>query len=95
MCVSLSIGNKISRFYRSIKGEINQIQVHSWKIFVDNFRRFSFVFIQRYTSGNVKVKSKMEFEQCEKTHGIDIEHYHADNGRLSDKLFIDHARQKH
>jgi hypothetical protein len=39
-------------------------------------------------SSEETVRGKEAFEQYAKSHGVTIKHYHADNGRLKDKLFM-------
>jgi hypothetical protein len=34
------------------------------------------------------VKSKLAFEKYAASHGVHIKHYHADNGRFKDNLFL-------
>jgi hypothetical protein len=38
--------------------------------------------------------AKRAFERFAKQHGIDIQHYHADNGRFADNMFINACQQQ-
>ena len=61
-------------------------------IFVDHFSRLSYVHLQQTTNGEETLQAKHAFENYAKTHGVSIRHYHCDNGRFADKLFIDDVR---
>jgi hypothetical protein len=56
-------------------------------VFVDQFSRLSFVYLQYSTTGEETVKAKRAFEAFAGSHGVTIRHYHADNGRFADNLF--------
>jgi hypothetical protein len=38
--------------------------------------------------GDEILEAKIAFEQCALTHGVHIQHYHADNGRFAEKKFM-------
>ncbi len=40
------------------------------------------------------LKSKLAFEKFALSHGVHIKHYHADNGRFKDNLFIKSIEDK-
>ena len=37
------------------------------------------------------VEAKIAFESYAREHGVNIQHYHADNGRFADKEFVSHV----
>ena len=64
-------------------------------IFVDHFSRLSFVHLQRSLTSDDTVKAKRAFERYCESHGVKVMHYHADNGRFADTLFLqDIAEQR-
>jgi hypothetical protein len=61
-------------------------------IFVDHFSRLSYVYLQESTKGaQTMLAAKRSFETYTSTHGVKIRHYHADNGRFAEKLFLNHC----
>ena len=57
-------------------------------IFVDQFSKLSFVFLQKWITSAETVLTKQSFERFARDHGVKITHYHADNGRFADNGFI-------
>lgn len=49
-------------------------------VFVDNFSGYGFVHLQQTSSGEETLKAKEAFERLCKANGIQVLHYHADNG---------------
>ncbi len=56
-------------------------------VFVDHYSSLSFVYLQKTASSAETVDAKKAFERFSETHGVHVQHYHADNGRFTDKLF--------
>ena len=56
-------------------------------VFIDHATRFSYVYLQQSTNAEETVQAKRAFEQFARTNGINIQHYHADNGRFADNKF--------
>ena len=63
-------------------------------VFVDQYSGLSFVYLQTSTNAEETVKAKEAFELYAATHGIVVEHYHADNGVFADRRFSDAVRSK-
>ena len=63
-------------------------------IFVDHFSRLSFVHPQTSLSSEDTLQAKRAFERYCGSHNVKIQHYHADNGRFVDKLFIEDIRSQ-
>ena len=55
---------------------------------MDHASDFSIVYHQTSMSSEETVKSKLAFEKFAASHGVNIKHYHADNGRFKDNLFM-------
>ena len=53
-------------------------------IFVDHFLDLKFVHYMEYSTSKYTVYVKRFFERYTAAHGVQVEHYHCDNGRFSD-----------
>jgi Reverse transcriptase (RNA-dependent DNA polymerase) len=58
-------------------------------IFVDHFSGLSFVHLQKGSTATETIEAKRAFERYSKSHGILVQHYHADNGIFETKEFQD------
>ena len=77
-----------------LKGTPTKSRYKYATVFVDQFSDLSFIFLQKTLSSEETVKAKLAFEAYAKLHGVHIRHYHADNGRFADNLFIRDVEQK-
>ena len=57
-------------------------------VFVDHFSRLSYVHLQSTLTSEDTVKAKQAFEKHASTYGVKVQHYHADNGRFADNMFM-------
>ena len=57
-------------------------------VFVNHFSRLLFVHLQRSLTSDDTVRAKRAFERFCESHGVKVLHYHADNGRFADALFL-------
>jgi len=53
-------------------------------IFVDQYSGLSYVHLQKGLTGDETVLAKEAFERYARSHGVQVTHYHADNGRFAD-----------
>ena len=60
-------------------------------VFVDHFSRFSYVHLQKTTAADATVEAKESFERLAESHGVRVQHYHADNGIFADTKFLAHV----
>jgi hypothetical protein len=60
-------------------------------VFIDHATDYSYVAIQKSTSAEETLKSKMLFERNAYDQGIKIESYHSDNGIFKSKAWQDHC----
>ena len=60
-------------------------------IYVDHFSRLSYVHLQKALTSDETVQGKIAFEKFCEARGVTVRHYHADNGRFSDKGFVNHV----
>ena len=56
-------------------------------IFVDHFSDFTYVHLMTKMDGDATVEAKLAFERVAMAHGVNIRHYHADNGLFDTKVF--------
>jgi hypothetical protein len=54
--------------------------------FVDQFSGLSFVHLQKICSGEETLDVKMAFEGFARSLNVQIQHYHAENGRFCENL---------
>ena len=63
-------------------------------VFVDHFSNLSYVHAQKTTSAQETIESKHAFECFARSHGIQVKHYHADNGRFAEQKFTNDVAEK-
>jgi hypothetical protein len=61
-------------------------------IFVDTFSRVSYVHLQQTSNAIEALEAKKHYEDFARTHGVTIQHYHADNGRFIETMWQNHAQ---
>ena len=57
-------------------------------VFVDQFSRYTFVYLQKRITSLETVMAKHAFKRSAEQRGVKIIHYHADNGWFADNTFI-------
>jgi hypothetical protein len=60
-------------------------------IFVDTYSRSSYAHLQQTSNADETLQAKKSYEAFAKTHGVHIQHYHADNGRFIETAWQQHA----
>ncbi|CAJ1936825.1 unnamed protein product, partial [Cylindrotheca closterium] len=63
-------------------------------VYVDQYSNFSYVHFQKSTTVDETLVGKEAFERLAATYGIQVQHYHADNGTFAAKGWIDACYQK-
>jgi hypothetical protein len=58
-------------------------------VFCDHSSGLTYVALMTSLSGEEMLKAKQEFENFADKHGVCIQHYHCDNGRFTEKMFMD------
>jgi hypothetical protein len=71
-----------------LKGTPTKLRYRYVTVFVDHYSGLSFVYLQKTITSEETVEAKRAFEAYAKTLNVQIRHYHADNGRFADNLFI-------
>jgi len=66
-----------------------RIQRHKYAtVFVDQYSRYSYVYLQKTASAEETIKAKIAFEMMSQQNGVKIEAYHADNGIFAANEFV-------
>jgi hypothetical protein len=69
------------------KGTLTNGRYNYATVFVDQYSGLDYVHLHRTNSGDEILAAKLAFEQFALTHGVRIQHYHADNGRFAEAKF--------
>jgi hypothetical protein len=77
-----------------IKGWPTTMRYHIATVFVDHFSRFSFIHLQKSDTAAETLMAKHAFEGYARTMGIKIQHYHADNGRFCENVFMNDVKEQ-
>jgi hypothetical protein len=62
--------------------------------FVDQFSGLSFVHLQKTSSGEETLGAKMAFEGFARSMNVRVQHYHADNGRFCENLWMANVKKE-
>jgi len=81
--------SSIPGFIAQMTGKLTRQRIVGSTVYVDHASDCSFVFHQTSMSSEETVKSKSAFEKFAASHGVNIKHYQADNGRFIDNLFME------
>ena len=77
-----------------LKGRLTTQRYNSATIFVDHYSKLSYIHLQTSLSSLEIEEAKRAFEAFSKKIGVRIQHYHADNGRFVDNLFIESVKRE-
>ena len=75
-------------FVAQLKGLLTMQSYNYATIFVDQYSKLSFVFLQNRITSAETVLAKQSFKCFTRDCGVKILHYHTDNGRFADNGFI-------
>jgi hypothetical protein len=79
-------------FIAQLKGKLTTKRYQYATVFVDQFSRLSYVFLQKSLNSAETVIAKQCFELYANDRGVKIKRYHADNGRFADNGFIESCK---
>ena len=82
-----------TEFVAQLKGRLTKRRYRVATVFVDHYFDLSYVHLHSSTASEEIVEAKRAFEAYARDHGVNIEHYHADNGRFADNLFVQSIRE--
>jgi hypothetical protein len=67
-----------------IKGKPTIARYKAGTVFVDHFSDITYVHFQKTTSAIETIEAKEAFEKWSRSHGVNVKHYHAHNGRFAE-----------
>ena len=79
-------------FIAQLKGTLTKQRYKYATVFVDQLSQLSYVQLQRTITSDETVQAKIAVERYIQERGVQIQHYHADNGRFADKGFINNCQ---
>jgi hypothetical protein len=79
--------SSIPEFIGQMTGKLTNQRIVASTVYVDHASDLSYIYHQTSMTSEETLKSKLAFEKFAASHGVNIKHYHADNGRFKDKLF--------
>jgi Reverse transcriptase (RNA-dependent DNA polymerase)/GAG-pre-integrase domain len=77
-----------------IKGIPTKARYRVATIFVDGFSSLAYIHLQQTTNASETLEAKHQFENYARSFGVNITHYHADNGRFIETVWRDDVRLK-
>jgi hypothetical protein len=88
-CISVDqLESPLPGFVAQLKGKLTRKCYKAATVFVDHKSRLSYVHLQEGLTSKETVEAKHAFEAYARVFGINIRHYHADNGRFADNAFM-------
>jgi len=69
------------------KGQLTRARIWGATVFIDYHSGKVKVHLMQDSSGESTIEAKHAFERDSMSHGVQIQHYHADNGRFADTSF--------
>jgi hypothetical protein len=75
-------------FYAQMKGWLTAKRYRAATVFVDQYSGFTYVHLQTSTNGDETLAAKHAFEILARSYGVEILHYHGDNGRFAENKFV-------
>jgi hypothetical protein len=83
-------------FYGQAKGALAKTCYRNATMFVNHFSRLKLVYLMTSNLTSAKtVNAKQAFEQFATKHGIQIQHYHCNNGRFAESMFHEACKAQH
>ena len=77
------------------KGQPTVCKYRGALVFVDHASDFTYVHMHQHLKPDETIDAKHAFECLMEQHRVRILHYHRDNGRFADKVFVDDVRAAH
>ena len=70
------------------KGNLTQARIWACTLFVDYYTGYVFVALMRDLTAESTLAAKKELEHRCAVRGVKVKHYHADNGRFAEPVWI-------
>jgi len=94
-CVSVDqLESRVPGLIAQLRGKPTFERYRYATVFVDHWSRLSYCHLQRTNTAQETIKAKQAFEAYAATHGVNILHYHADNGIFADNDFQNEVRRQ-
>ena len=77
-----------------VKGIPTKDRYRCATVFVDQYTGLGYAHQQRTTSASETIEAKHAFERFTGKYGVQVSHYHADNGRFAENKFMDDVKQR-
>jgi len=74
--------SSIPGFIGQMTGKLTNQRIVARTVYVDHASDLSYIYHQTSMTSEETLKSKQAFEKFAASHGVNIKHYHADNGRF-------------
>ena len=74
-------------------GYLTRSRIHSSTTYIDHHSSYAYSFLQRSTSGEETINSKVAFEKMANEYNVRIKSYHADNGRFAEAGFKEDCKR--
>jgi GAG-pre-integrase domain len=75
-----------------LKGKPTLARYRCATIFVNTFSRIGYIYLQQTTNAEETLESKRAFEVFARSHGVQVLHYHSNNGRFIENEWQNHAK---
>ena len=82
-------------FVSIAKGQPTVRKYNGDSVFVDHASDFTYVHMHYHLTTDETIDAKHAFECQAEQHRVQILHYHCDNGRFADKVFVDDVQMAH
>ena len=77
-----------------VKGKLMKAKYYAATVFVDHFSDYTYVHLQKDTTGEATLEAKNAYERLLHSFGRKVLAYHADNGRFAEKDFVQDVKDK-
>ena len=94
-CISVDqLESSTVGFIGQLKGKLTTQRYKYATVFVDHFSRYTYVHLQKSLTSEETLEAKRAFEAHCRKYNVNVENYHADNGRFADNLYVNDVRAK-
>jgi len=76
------------------KGQLTRARIWGATIFVDHATKWIKVHLMQNATGDKTLEAKESFKHASSTRGVQVQHYHADNGRFAESMFVNDCKSK-
>jgi Reverse transcriptase (RNA-dependent DNA polymerase) len=92
-CVSVDqFASPVPGLVSQVKGNPTVKRYGGGTVFVDHYSDATFVYFQQSLNAVETIMAKESYERWARSHGVDVKHYHADNGRFAENAFVKHVQ---